>query len=214
MKLVNRFFRKTRTIRNIQKTPKAVGALMRLEDRIAPAATNVNVDSSFAGIPYSQSGGWVPPDTCGAAGTSQYVETVNQEIELFNRSTGASLAEVSLGTFLFTTGGLSRADGGSGESDPIVTWDSQIDRFIVGQQDVNFSSHVSAFDIAVSTSATPTTLGSSDWKFYKITTTESNADADYPGNFGWNADAFVFTLNMFPVTGNNYHVQVVAVNIQ
>src|SRR5262249_8470678 len=49
-----------------------------------------------------------------------------------------------------------------------------------------------------------------DWTFYKITTTQSGYDADYPGNFGYNHDAFVFTLNMFGVTGPG-HVQVVAV---
>src|SRR5262249_8802013 len=101
------------------------------------------------------------------------------------------------------------ADSGSGLSDPIVTYDEQIGRFIVGDQDVNFNSHVSAFDIAVSRSNNPTTLSASDWKFYKIITTESGYDADYPGNFGYNHDAFVFTSNMFGPLG---HVQVVGVN--
>ena len=120
----------------------------------------------------------------------------------------------SLSHFLFTTGGLSRADSGSGLSDPIVVYDEKIGRFIVGDQDVNFSTHVSAFDLAVSKSNNPTTLSTSDWAFYKITTTQTNEDADYPGNFGYNADAFVFTLNMFAVAGTSgtNHVQVVSVN--
>src|SRR5262249_36401113 len=116
----------------------------------------------------------------------------------------------SLSHFLFTTGGLTRADSGSGLSDPIVAYDEKIQRFIIGDQDVNFSSHVSAFDLAVSKSNNPATLSAADWTFYKITTTQSGYDADYPGNFGYNHDAFVFTLNMFGVTGPG-HVQVVAV---
>src|SRR5205823_11904953 len=95
--------------------------------------------------------------------------------------------------------------------DPIVTDDEPIGRFIVGDQDVNFNTHVSAFDIAVSRTNNPATLSATDWKFYKIVTTQSGFDADYPGNFGYNHDAFVFTLNMFGVTGGG-HVQVVAVN--
>jgi uncharacterized repeat protein (TIGR01451 family) len=57
-----------------------------------------------------------------------------------------------------------------------------------------------------------------DWNFYQITTTENGGtanttwDADYPGNFGYNRDAFVFTLNMFAVGSQANHVQVVSVN--
>src|SRR5439155_9995461 len=113
--------------------------------------------------------------------------------------------------FLFTTGGLTRAGAGSFLSDPVVAYDELIGRFIVGDTDVNFSTHVSSFDLAVSKSNNPTTLSASDWTFYKINTTESGFDADYPGNFGYNHDAFVFTLNMFGVTSGG-HVQVVAVS--
>src|SRR5262249_9461678 len=94
-------------------------------------------------------------------------------------------------------------------SDPIVTYDSLIGRFIVGDQDVDFSTHVGNFDIAVSKTSTPTTLTAADWNFYQISTTEAGYDADYPGNFGWNADAFVYTLNMF---GSANHTLVTSVN--
>ena len=96
---------------------------------------------------------------------------------------------------------MTRTDSGSGLSDPIVTYDEQIGRFIIGDQDVDFTTHVSAFDLAVSKTNNPTTLSTADWTFYKITTTESGYDADYPGNFGYNHDALVFTLNMFGVGG-------------
>src|SRR5262249_28675267 len=57
--------------------------------------------------------------------------------------------------------------------------------------------------------STPTTLTAADWNFYQISTTEAGYDADYPGNFGWNADAFVYTLNMF---GSANHTLVTSVN--
>jgi uncharacterized repeat protein (TIGR01451 family) len=187
--------------------------LERLEDRVVLSVSVLNNGGSgYAALSFNQSGGYVPPDTCAAAGPSVDVETVNQTLAIYSpKSTGASAVTDSLGHFLFTTGGLTRADSGSGQSDPIVTYDEQIGRFIVGDQDVNFSTHVSAFDLAVSKTNNPTTLSASDWTFYKITTTESGFDADYPGNFGYNHDAFVFTLNMFGVAGGG-HVQVVAVN--
>ena len=154
----------------------------------------------------------MPPDTNGAAGPSVYVESVNQSLAIYNpKATGASAVTDSLSHLLFTTGRLTRADSGSGLSDPVVTYDEQIGRFIVGDQDVDFNTHISAFDLAVSRSNNPTTLSTSDWVFYKITTTESGFDADYPGNFGYNHDALVFTLNMFGVRGGGRR-EVVAVN--
>jgi uncharacterized repeat protein (TIGR01451 family) len=189
-------------------------ALQRLEDRTTPSISILNNGGNgYAALNFNQSsGGYVPPDTCGAAGPSVYVETVNQSLAIFNpKNTGASSVTDSFSHFWFTTGGLTRADSGSGLSDPVVTYDEQIGRFIVGDQDVDFNTHVSAFDIAVSRSNNPTTMSASDWKFYKIVTTQSGFDADYPGNFGYNHDAFVFTLNMFGVAGGG-HVQVVAVN--
>src|SRR5262249_60072916 len=115
--------------------------------------------------------------------------------------------------FGLTTGGRARAGTGSSLSDPIVTYNDQIGRFIVGDQDVNFSTHVSTFDIAVSKSSSPATLGTADWSFYSIVTTQSGFDADYPGNFGYNHDALVFTLNMFGVVSGG-HVQVISINNQ
>ncbi len=180
----------------------------RLEDR---AMLSVTVGTNYAGLDFNASGGYVPPDTCGAAGPTAYVETVNQTVAVFPSKTSSSKVTASLSNFFFTTGGLSRADASSGLSDPIVAYDELAGRFIIGDQDVNFTSHVSAFDIAVSKTSNPTTLTSADWNFYKITTTESGFDADYPGNFGYNKDGFVFTLNMFGVTSGG-HAQIVSVD--
>jgi uncharacterized repeat protein (TIGR01451 family) len=184
--------------------------LEHLEDRTVPAISLLN-GNGYAGLNFSQSsGGYVPPDTSGAAGPSAYLESVNQSIELFpNKAVSTGGLRDSLSHFFFTTGGLTRADSGSGLSDPVVAYDELIGRFVVGDQDVNFSTHVSAFDLAVSRTNNPTSLSAADWAFVRITTTESGYDADYPGNFGYNRDALVFTLNMFGSVG---HVQVVAVN--
>jgi len=187
-----------------------------LEDRTVPTVSVLNNGGSgYAALSFNQSGGYVPPDTDGAAGPSAYVETVNQEIGLYpNKATGAGVLTDSLSHFLFTTGGLPRADGGSGLSDPVVAYDEKIGRFVMGDQDVDFSTHVSNFDVAVSKTSNPASLSTADWTFFKITTTQTGEDADYPGNFGYNADAVVFTLNMFAVAGTSgtNHVQVVSVS--
>src|SRR5712692_6922766 len=97
-------------------------AAERLEDRSVPSVTVLNNGGNgYAALSFNQSGGYVPPDTCAAAGPSVDVETVNQSLAIYNpKATGASATLDSLSHFFFTTGGLSRADSGSGLSDPIV----------------------------------------------------------------------------------------------
>lgn len=211
--LISRSWRKRSS--SLSRTGPERGRLRleALEDRTLLSVSIVNNGGSgYAGLHFSQTQGYTPPDSNGAAGPTNYVETVNQTIAIYSpKATGASAVTDTLSHFWFTDGGLPRADSGSGLSDPIVVYNDQIGRFIVGDQDVNFNTHVSRFDIAVSTSSSPATLTAADWKFYSIVTTESGFDADYPGNFGYNADAFVLTLNMFGVTGGG-HVQVVSVS--
>jgi uncharacterized repeat protein (TIGR01451 family) len=208
--------REDRTLARARGSRSTRLSLERLEDRtllsVAIASTNNN-GQGYSALDFNSSGGYVPPDTVGAAGPNSYVETVNQTVALYgNKSTGTPVTTSSLSKFWFTTGGLSHADGGSSLSDPIVAYDDQIGRFIIGDQDIDFNTHVSNFDFAVSKSSNPTTLGTSDWTFYHINTTQAGYDADYPGNFGYNHDAFVFTLNMFSTVGGAGHTQVVSVN--
>src|SRR5947209_5946189 len=188
--------------------------LERLEDRSLPsvviAPTN-NSGQGYSALDFNQSGGYIPPDTCGAAGPLSYVETVNQTVALYgNKAAGTPANTADFGTFFYTTGGLPPTDSNSFLSDPIVVYDEQIGRFIVGDQDVGGNSQISNFDLAVSKTSNPLTLNKADWNFYQINTTESGFDADYPGNFGYNADAFVVTLNMFGSTSD--HVLIVSVS--
>ena len=181
----------------------------RLETR---CLLSVSVAHSYVGLDYNSSGGFVPPDSQGAVGPSSYVETVNQTVALFSgKTTNSPETKASLDSFFYTTGGLKPVDSGSFHSDPVVVYDNLIGRYIIGDQDVDSNTLVSNFDIAVSKTSTPGSLSKTDWNFYSITTTESGFDADYPGNLGYNADAFVFTLNMFGSSGGG-HVQVTSIS--
>jgi hypothetical protein len=207
--LTSRFSSQARPRRRSPVCSHVLADLELLEPR---ALLSVTVVSNYAGLNYNQTLGYVPPDSCGAAGPTSYVQTVNQDAEIFrNKATGSPRIIADLGTFFFTTGGLPHASPGSGLSDPIVVYDEKIQRFIIGDQDVDFNSHVSNFDVAVSTTNNPANFSAASWKFYRISTTEAGHDADYPGNFGYNNDAFVFTLNMFGVSGD-VHVQINSVS--
>src|SRR5689334_7272100 len=97
-------------------------------------ATIVNNNGNgYAALDFNQSGGYAPPDSQGAAGPSVYVETINQEIAVYSpKATGASVTKSLLNNFLFTVGGLPHADANSGLSDPVVLYNDQIGRFIIG----------------------------------------------------------------------------------
>src|ERR1700676_5285196 len=196
----------TRTVSEAKRRPRWLRRNGRSFERLETRSMlSVSVAHNFVGLDYNSSGGYVPPDTNGAAGPSSYVETVNQEVALYTSKTAASpVLKSSLDSFFFTTGGLKTVDSGAFLSDPIVVYDDQIGRFIIGDQNVDSNTLVSNFDIAVSKTSAPGSLSKTDWNFYSITTTESGFDADYPGNFGYNADAFVFTLNMFGSFGGGH----------
>jgi autotransporter-associated beta strand protein len=170
---------------------------------------NNNGSQGYAGLSFTQGGGFVPPDSQGAAGPVAYVETVNQTIALFpDKYDSSGVQTSSLSNFFRAVGGLPATPGGR-LSDPVVVYNELIGRFIVGDQDVNLFSNVSNFDLAVSKTSNPTSLTAADWNFYQISTTEAGYDADFPGNMGYNADALVFTLNM---SGPTDHVLVTSVN--
>jgi hypothetical protein len=195
--------------------PGRLPFLERLEGRTVPSVAILNNGGSgYAGLDFKASGGYIPPDTCGAAGPSNYVETVNQEIGIYSpKSTGATRVLDSFSHFWFTTGALAQADSGSKLSDPSMVYDDLAGRFIIGDLDVDTTTHVSNFDVAVSRTSNPATLTTADWEFYSISTTEqgsTNYDADYPGNIGYNHDAVVITLNMLAVIGN--HTQIISIN--
>lgn len=109
----------------------------------------VTILDQFDGLSFRDTLGFVPPDTCGAAGPSSFVETVNQTIRIMDRNGGAAISTVTFDEFFFTQGRLPRVPGADTVlSDPVVIWNEQIRRFIVGDQHVNFTTHVSRFDLA------------------------------------------------------------------
>jgi uncharacterized repeat protein (TIGR01451 family) len=175
---------------------------------VLPAVTLI---SNYTGLDFGNSGSAIPPDPTGAAGGSCYLETVNRTLALYTpKATGTNVVTDSFLDFWFLQGQLPRTDTGSRYAEPVSVWDDQVQRFITGVEDIDVLTHRSNFDLAVSKSASPTTFRSADWNFYQINTSETSVDASYPGNFGFNHDAFVFTFDML---GVDIHVQAVSVAI-
>jgi hypothetical protein len=157
--------------------------------------------------------GPVPPlalDPDLAAGPAHVVETVNQFIGIYDKSTGTQLFKQSLRDF-FAFNPL----GGTGAIlDPVVTYDEQAGRFVVAALGASLGPDPhSAIELAVSNDANPL----HGWSVNQINIQETTAGgALLMGDFdrlGWNADAWVITTNMIPEDFSTFdHVQVIAID--
>jgi hypothetical protein len=182
-------------------------ALERLEERELPTI----VPASFTGIDFSNSGGTEPPDSDVAAGPAYLVETVNISLAIYNKSTGAQVSIQGLDAFFAPAGAGPAAD----MFDPTVTYDDIAGRFVVSVLEENDTAKTSFLDVAVSNDSDPT---HGFTEMHHINTLETAGGkslwADYP-KVGWNADAYVYAVNMysFPnATGTFDHVQLITLD--
>ncbi len=182
--------------------------LLHLESRCLPT---VGVLGGSNGLDFNASGGAEPPDTEVAAGPAYVVETVNSTVAFYNKATGAQVFQQDLVHFFTALGKISQAD----LTDSLVTYDDLAGRFLVSTLEQSDRTRTSALDLAVSNDSDPT---HGFGLVYRINLKETRYPTSFWGDFpkvGWNADAWVFTVNMFsfPSTRGQFdHVQIVSVN--
>jgi hypothetical protein len=167
----------------------------------------------YQAIPGLGPSGWIPPDTCGAVGSSfvdqsgvpqpgYFLETINMTIAYYRKDTGARTFSQSLGTFFSPLGGVNLA------GDPVVVFDDLTGQYVVGVIDLG-GSHRARFDLAISYSSDL----SQGWYMNRYDVYDgigSSALNDYP-KMGFNADAYVISFNMFPNVGS-FHVSTLSVD--
>ena len=107
-----------------------------------------------------------PPDTMGAIGTTQFLETNNGSIAIFNKATGALASRVSMPTFWANAGLPGGASG-----DQRVLFDHYTNRWIM----TGFGTGGNIINVGISDTANA--LGT--WKAVAITVLPSGT-ADYP----------------------------------
>jgi hypothetical protein len=71
-----------------------------------------------------------PPDTNGDVGPTDYIQTVNDHIGIYDKTTGAQLTRCSFDT-LFSAAPTSTPCDADNLGDPVALYDAQADRFIV-----------------------------------------------------------------------------------
>src|SRR5262249_16388257 len=148
-----------------------------LEDRVTPT-----VLSGFDGMNFLDSvNGYVPPDTDMAVGPQYVIETVNAQIQFYDKTSGAALLPNTPLNHFF-------APPAQSPFDPVVTYDDIAGRFIVAAP--TFEGHML---LAVSRSSNPL----DGFTTYDLDVSEGgNSPADT--KIGWNAGEVVITFNMYP----------------
>jgi len=154
----------------------------------APVGVHVglNFDGLSAADTVASGGPFVPPDTNGAVGATQFVEWVNVTFEVFDKTTGATIMGPTPGnTFWRGFGGTCETHN---DGDIVIQYDKAAGRWVAAQP--VFSS---PFLYCVAVSTTSDATGSYNRYAFSFPT---NAFPDYPKLGVW-PDGYYATFNIF-----------------
>ena len=154
-------------------------------------------NTNFEGVGEGISGYTVqvaPPDTQGDVGTDYYVQWVNIDFAIFDKSSGALVYGPANGNTLWSGfGGLCES---TNDGDPIVKYDQLAGRWVMTQFALDQTNDEYAECIAVSQTGDPTGA----WYRYSYSFANLN---DYPKLAVW-PDGYYISYNMFQKSGSNY----------
>jgi Protein of unknown function (DUF1573)/Abnormal spindle-like microcephaly-assoc'd, ASPM-SPD-2-Hydin len=135
----------------------------------------------------------MPPDNDGAPGTTQYVEYINGEYQVFDKAGNTVLGPLSGNAFWSGFGGSCQTDN---SGDPIVRFDAAAQRWVVSQFAINNPPSNDFECVAVSKTADATGA-------YNRYAFSFNHFPDYPKMGVW-PDGYYFTFNNFNLAGTAY----------
>jgi len=130
--------------------------------------------------------GVAPPDTNGSVGATQFVQIVNVEYAVYNKTSGAVLLPPTPIHIIWKgfSGDCANGDG----SDPVVLYDKAAQRWVVGQMNDTLTSYC----MAVSTTSDAT----QSYYRYEFSFGSNTNTPDYPKLAVW-PDAYYWTANTF-----------------
>jgi hypothetical protein len=162
-----------------------------------PPSTPQTIGTSFTGATIADTPGFVPPDSMGAVGPSQYLVTVNGRFRSFSTTTGLADGALNVDPDVFF--GSVRS---AGTSDPRVRYDRLSGRWFITMIDVNGTNN----RILIAVSSGSTIASASSFTFFDIPSdstapTRTTTDfADYD-TLGIDANALYIGTNVFAGTG-------------
>jgi hypothetical protein len=176
----------------IHEVPEAAAAADPILQNAYGAVVSTSTPTSFLGLGQGFPGftlQYIPPDTNGAAGATQYVQWVNASFAVFDKATGSLLYGPAAGNTLWSGFGGPCQRNNSG--DPIAQFDKVAGRWVMMQPVFR-----SPYQICVAVSTGPDATGS----YYRYAFPVSNFP-DYPKLGVW-PDGYYVTFNQFK--GNSF----------
>jgi Carboxypeptidase regulatory-like domain/Fibronectin type III domain len=134
-----------------------------------------------------------PPDTNGEVGATQYAQIVNEGLQVFNKTTGASvLGPVGIKTLWSGFGGVCENNG---SGDPVLLYDQLANRWVVSQ----FAGVLVPTDECIAVSTTSDATGSYNRYAFHL----GSNFFDYPKLAVW-PDGYYMAMNVFNSTGTAF----------
>jgi hypothetical protein len=160
-------------------------------------STPQTIGTSFTGATIADTPGFVPPDTMGAVGPTQYLVTVNGRFRSFSKTTGLADGALNVDPDVFF--GSVRSDN---TSDPRVRYDRLSGRWFITMIDVNGTNN----RILIAVSSGSTIASASSFTFFGIpsdTTAPARVTSDFADydTLGIDAKALYIGTNVFAGTG-------------
>jgi len=153
---------------------------------------------TFEGQSADDSGcGCIPPDTNGAVGRTQYVQTVNSVVSVYSK-TGTRLAGPTQINALFNALPAGNACRDNNDGDPVVVYDQLADRWLVSEFAV--PGGAAGYHECVAISQTPDATG--PYYVYDFFLSSTKFE-DYP-HFGLWPDAYYMSTHEFNTAGTAY----------
>jgi len=160
-----------------------------LQTGAGPLAGTTN-GLNFAGVgqgDYGFADRYAPPDTVGAVGATQYVQWVNDNFAVFNKSTGALVMGPKPGNSLWV--GFGGGCETNNDGDPIVQYDKLAGRWVMTQFSVSTTPYLQCVAVSQTSDAT----GAYNRYAFSYGNTAFN---DYPKLGVW-PDGYYITYNIF-----------------
>ncbi|MEO8959338.1 MAG: hypothetical protein ABI304_10370, partial [Rudaea sp.] len=163
------------------------GAVQSQARRSSSAPTNISsvdgIGDSFSGFSVQSA----PPDTVGAVGLTQYVQVVNSDLAVFDKSTKATVfGPVSTNTLWAGFGGGCQTND---DGDAVVVYDKAADRWVVSQFSVSTTPYLECVAVSQTSDATGA------WNRYAFSYGNTDFN-DYPKMGVW-PDGYYTTFNIF-----------------
>jgi hypothetical protein len=165
--------------------------------RSAASFSPQSIGTSFTGATVADTPGFVPPDSMGAVGPTQFIVTVNGRLRSFSKTTGMADGALNVDPNVFFNSVRS-----AGTSDPRIRYDRLSGRWFITMIDVNATNN----RILLAVSSGSTIASASSFTFFDIpsdTTAPARATSDFADydTLGIDANALYIGTNVFSGAG-------------